>query len=83
MQTRTGPGPRHGTEAEALLERAVGEEVRRSGGRLDGERLLRRARAALPEILRPAAEEYAAYAQAEAAAAPGRLADRYSGRALA
>ncbi|MGP8299438.1 tetratricopeptide repeat protein [Streptomyces inhibens] len=62
----------HRTEAEALLTRAVEEEVRRSGGRLDGDSLGGRARAALEDLAASAAEEYAAYVRALDEAAAGR-----------
>lgn len=62
----------HRAEAEALLTRAVEEEVRRSGGRLDGGTLLGRARAALEELAGSAAEEYTAYVRALDEAAAGR-----------
>ncbi|RKN07589.1 tetratricopeptide repeat protein [Streptomyces radicis] len=78
-----GLAERHLADVEGLLTRAADEEVRRSGGRLDSAQLLQRARAALAEILRPAQEEYAAYAQAEAEGAPVRLADRFAPRASA
>jgi tetratricopeptide (TPR) repeat protein len=81
-QTETALHERHRAEADRLLERAIAEEVRRSGGRVDGDQLLMRARGALADILRPAAEEYAAYAEAEAEGLPGRLADRFTRRAL-
>ncbi|SDK39969.1 tetratricopeptide repeat protein [Streptomyces indicus] len=54
----------HRAEAERLLARAVEEEVRRSGGRTDGNVLLSRARGALDQMAASAAEEYAAYVQA-------------------
>ncbi|UCM90059.1 tetratricopeptide repeat protein [Streptomyces marincola] len=73
---------RHRPEIDGLLARAVDEEVRRSEGRVDGERLLRRAREGLADILRPAQEEYEAYARAEAENAPGRLADRFTARTV-
>ncbi|MEU8684206.1 tetratricopeptide repeat protein [Streptomyces sp. NPDC048611] len=62
----------HRAEAEALLTRTVEEEVRRSGGRLDGETLLGRARSALEELAGSAAEEYAAYVRALDEADAGR-----------
>ncbi|MCF3144155.1 tetratricopeptide repeat protein [Streptomyces platensis] len=62
----------HRAEAEALLTRAVEEEVRRSGGRLDGDTLLSRARSALEELAGSAAEEYAAYVGALDDAAAGQ-----------
>ncbi|MDI3408058.1 tetratricopeptide repeat protein [Streptomyces cavernicola] len=54
----------HRGEAERLLARAVEEEVRRSGGRTDGNVLLSRARGALDAMAESAAEEYAAYSRA-------------------
>ncbi|MDT0446947.1 tetratricopeptide repeat protein [Streptomyces johnsoniae] len=81
-QTQTVLSERHRAEADRLLVRAVEEEVRRSEGRIDGAQLLQRARGELAEIVRPAHEEYAAYAQAEADSAPGRLADRFTPRAV-
>ncbi|MFG2135685.1 tetratricopeptide repeat protein [Streptomyces sp. NPDC048650] len=54
----------HRAEADALVARAVEEEVRRSGGRLDGGTLLGRARGALDDIAGSAAEEYAAFVRA-------------------
>ncbi|MBC3990726.1 ATP-binding protein [Streptomyces sp. AC563] len=56
--------PSHRTEAERLLARAVEEEVRRSGGRTDGNALLSRAKSALEDIASAAEEEYAAYLRA-------------------
>ncbi|MGW9608145.1 NB-ARC domain-containing protein [Streptomyces diastaticus] len=58
----------HRAQAEELLARAVEEEVRRSGGRTDGQVLLSRARGELDGLLRTAEEEYAAYEAAVAAA---------------
>ncbi|MEE1927827.1 tetratricopeptide repeat protein [Streptomyces sp. TRM 70351] len=72
----------HRAEAERVLVRAVEEEVRRSGGRTDGGVLLARGRAALDEIAARAAGEYAAYTGALEAAGPGRLAERFTARAL-
>ncbi|MEV6083084.1 tetratricopeptide repeat protein [Streptomyces parvulus] len=63
----------HRAEAEALLRRAVEEEVRRSGGRTDGNVLLSRARAALDTMAGTAAEEYDAYTRALDEAAAGQL----------
>ncbi|WP_369248851.1 tetratricopeptide repeat protein [Streptomyces sp. R41] len=63
----------HRAEAERLLARAVEEEVRRSGGRVDGGVLLSRARAALDAMGQTAAEEYEAYTQALDDAEAGRL----------
>ncbi|WP_316747838.1 tetratricopeptide repeat protein [Streptomyces herbicida] len=51
----------HRAEAERLVVRAVEEEVRRSGGRVDGQVLLSRARGALDAMAQTAAEEYEAY----------------------
>ncbi|MGY5137582.1 tetratricopeptide repeat protein [Streptomyces nigrescens] len=62
----------HRAEAEALLTRAIEEEVRRSGGRLDGDTLLSRARSALEELAGSAAEEYTAYVRALDEAAAGQ-----------
>ncbi|TJZ45369.1 tetratricopeptide repeat protein [Streptomyces piniterrae] len=74
----------HRSEAEGLLARAVEEEVRRSGGRLDREALLTRARSALEELAGSASEEYAAYVRAldEAAAGHRPLTERLSRREL-
>ncbi|MQY14842.1 hypothetical protein SRB5_50180 [Streptomyces sp. RB5] len=74
----------HRAQAEQLLERAVDEEVRRSGGRTDRAVLLGRARAALDDIARGAAEEYGAYVRALEEAGAGRrtLGERFSGEAL-
>ncbi|MEY9993866.1 tetratricopeptide (TPR) repeat protein [Streptomyces sp. V4I8] len=63
----------HRTEAERLLSRAVEEEVRRSGGRIDGQVLLSRARGALDAMAQAAAEEYEAYTRALDEAEAGRL----------
>ncbi|MFE9495276.1 tetratricopeptide repeat protein [Streptomyces collinus] len=63
----------HRAEAERLLVRAVEEEVRRSGGRTDGQALLTRARGALDSMARTAAEEYEAYTAALDASEAGRL----------
>lgn len=63
----------HRTEAERLLARAVEEEVRRSGGRVDGQVLLSRARGALDAMAQTAAEEYEAYTRALDEAEAGRL----------
>ncbi|MWA13248.1 tetratricopeptide repeat protein [Streptomyces sp. BA2] len=63
----------HRAEAERLLVRAVEEEVRRSGGRIDGGVLLSRARGALEDMGQTAAEEYAAYTQAVDEAEAGQL----------
>ncbi|MGW2116311.1 tetratricopeptide repeat protein [Streptomyces zhihengii] len=72
----------HRAEAERLLGRAVEEEVRRSGGRTDGQLLLSRARAELDALAASAGEEYAAYEraldEAEAGALP--LSERFSRR---
>ncbi|MFJ9415920.1 tetratricopeptide repeat protein [Streptomyces sp. NPDC101227] len=74
----------HRAEAGELLARAVEEEARRSGGRLDGSALLGRARAALDEIAGAAAEEYSAYVRAldEAGAGQRPLASRLSRKEL-
>ncbi|WP_051831719.1 tetratricopeptide repeat protein [Streptomyces violens] len=68
----------HRADADALLARAVEEEVRRSGGRVDGGVLLGRARDALDQLAAGAAEEYGAYVRAldEAAAARRPLTER-------
>ncbi|MBB4893465.1 tetratricopeptide (TPR) repeat protein [Streptomyces olivoverticillatus] len=75
----------HRTEVESLLGRAVEEEVRRSGGRTDGEALLRRACGQADALAAAAAEEYAAYVGAldseEASVRP--LAARLSRASLA
>ncbi|MFD4560037.1 tetratricopeptide repeat protein, partial [Streptomyces sp. NPDC058469] len=63
----------HRTDAERLLARAVEEEVRRSGGRTDGQVLLTRSRAALDAMAETAAEEYEAYTGALDEAAAGQL----------
>ncbi|MGW3353880.1 tetratricopeptide repeat protein [Streptomyces bungoensis] len=63
----------HRAEAERLLVRAVEEEVRRSGGRTDGQVLLTRARDALDSMARTAAEEYEAYTRALDASEAGRV----------
>ncbi|KUN98512.1 tetratricopeptide repeat protein [Streptomyces caeruleatus] len=63
----------HRAEAERLLGRAVEEEVRRSGGRVDGPVLLSRARGALDAMATAAAEEYEAYTRALDEAEAGRL----------
>ncbi|WP_030145701.1 tetratricopeptide repeat protein [Streptomyces violaceorubidus] len=63
----------HRAEAEGLLRRAVEEEVRRSGGRTDGNVLLSRARAALDAMAGTAGEEYEAYTRAVDEAAAGQL----------
>ncbi|MFJ8197627.1 tetratricopeptide repeat protein [Streptomyces sp. NPDC096152] len=70
----------HRAEAERLLTRAVEEEVRRSGGRVDGGVLLSRARGALDGMAGSAAEEYDAYTHAldEAAAGQPTFAQRYA-----
>lgn len=76
-------GDRHRAEIDRLLGRAVEAEVRRTGGDVDGERLLHRARGAMHQILRPAAEEWDAYHRAEAAHAAGRFRERVDARAIA
>ncbi|WP_328424059.1 tetratricopeptide repeat protein [Streptomyces sp. NBC_00443] len=63
----------HRTEAERLLARAVEEQVRRSGGRVEGQVLLSRARGALDAMAQVAAEEYEAYTRALDEAEAGRL----------
>ncbi|MEU6601918.1 tetratricopeptide repeat protein [Streptomyces flaveolus] len=63
----------HRAEAERLLVRAVEEEVRRSGGRIDGQLLLSRARGALDAMAGAAGEEYEAYTRALDEAEAGRL----------
>lgn len=63
----------HRAEAERLLARAVEEEVRRSGGRIEGQVLLSRARGALDAMAGAAAEEYEAYTRALDEADAGRL----------
>ncbi|MET8247693.1 tetratricopeptide repeat protein [Streptomyces sp. NPDC005202] len=70
----------HRAEAERLLTRAVEEEVRRSGGRVDGGVLLSQARGALDAMAESAAEEYEAYTRALDEAEAGRLtfAQRYA-----
>ncbi|MFJ2115893.1 tetratricopeptide repeat protein [Streptomyces sp. NPDC087850] len=74
----------HRAEAERLLARAVEEEVRRSGGRSEGNALLARGRGALETMAAGAAEEYAAYVAAldvdEAERRP--LSGRFSKQAL-
>ena len=74
----------HRTEAEGLLRRAVEEEARRSGGRIDPAVLLARARDALDAIAATAAEEYAVFVAALDAdtSAYRPLSERLSGRAL-
>ncbi|MFG2964031.1 tetratricopeptide repeat protein [Streptomyces sp. NPDC048288] len=62
----------HRADADRLLERAVEEEVRRAGGRVDGQVLLSRARGGLEEMERTAAEEYEAYTHALDASEAGR-----------
>ncbi|MGJ5753699.1 NB-ARC domain-containing protein [Streptomyces puniciscabiei] len=63
----------HRVEAERLLVRAVEEEVRRSGGRIDGQVLLARARGALDTMAGAAGEEYEAYVRALDETEAGRL----------
>ncbi|AKJ11121.1 hypothetical protein ABB07_14145 [Streptomyces incarnatus] len=63
----------HRVDAERLLVRAVEEEVRRSGGRIDGQVLLSRARGALDAMAGAAGEEYEAYVRALDEAEAGRL----------
>ncbi|MFG2940041.1 tetratricopeptide repeat protein [Streptomyces sp. NPDC048282] len=62
----------HRADADRLLERAVEEEVRRAGGRVDGQVLLSRARGGLEEMERTAAEEYEAYTHALDVSEAGR-----------
>ncbi|MGW7409220.1 tetratricopeptide repeat protein [Streptomyces sp. NPDC054833] len=62
----------HRAEAERLVVRAVEEEVRRSGGRVDGQVLLSRARGALDAMAQTAAEEYEAYTRGLDEADAGR-----------
>ncbi|CAL9513143.1 hypothetical protein SUDANB58_03694 [Streptomyces sp. enrichment culture] len=64
---------RHRADAERLLARSVEEEVRRSGGRVDGSVLLSRARGELETMARAAAEEYEAYTRALDEAEAGQL----------
>ncbi|MGW7052579.1 tetratricopeptide repeat protein [Streptomyces sp. NPDC054887] len=75
----------HRAEAERLLVRAVEEQVRRSGGRVDANALLVRGRAALESMAAGAGEEYGAYVRAldEAQAGQESLAERFSGARLA
>lgn len=63
----------HRAEAERLLARAVEEEVRRSGGRVDGGVLLSRSRGALDAMAQTAAEEYETYTRALDESDAGRL----------
>ncbi|MGC0338255.1 tetratricopeptide repeat protein [Streptomyces sp. SLBN-8D4] len=63
----------HRAEAERLLGRAVEEEVRRSGGRVDGAVLLARARGSLDAMAQTSAEEYEAYTRALDEAQAGQL----------
>ncbi|MFF4641060.1 tetratricopeptide repeat protein [Streptomyces sp. NPDC001389] len=78
----------HRVEAERVLDRAVGEEVRRAGGGVDAEVLLARGREALDGLAGVAQEEYAAYVAAldEAAAGEQSLGEAFrrtgSGTAL-
>lgn len=74
----------HRAEAERLLTRAVEEEVRRSGGRIDGAVLLSRGRGAWDTIAGAAVEEYALYeaALAEAGASRRPLSERFGSGAL-
>ncbi len=74
----------HRAAAEALLARAVEEEVRRSDGRLDAGTLRGRAQAALADLAGSAAEEYTAYVRAldEAAAGQPSLGQRLSRKEL-
>ncbi|MER5909226.1 tetratricopeptide repeat protein [Streptomyces sp. NPDC001982] len=70
----------HRVEAERLVVRAVEEEVRRSGGRVDGQVLLSRARGSLDAMAETAAEEYDAYTRALDETEAGQLtfAQRYA-----
>jgi tetratricopeptide (TPR) repeat protein len=70
----------HRAEAERLLARAVEEEVRRSGGRVDGTVLLSRARGSLDAMAQTAATEYEAYTRALDETQAGQLTfgQRYS-----
>ncbi|MGW0334609.1 tetratricopeptide repeat protein [Streptomyces sp. NPDC003011] len=63
----------HRAEAERLLARAVEEEARRSGGRIEGGVLLARARGSLDAMAQTAAEEYGAYTRALDEAKAGQL----------
>ncbi|MGV2920084.1 tetratricopeptide repeat protein [Streptomyces alfalfae] len=63
----------HRAEAERLLARAVEDEVRRSGGRVDGSVLLSRSRGALDAMAQTAAEEYETYTRALDESDAGRL----------
>ncbi|MFE2595126.1 tetratricopeptide repeat protein [Streptomyces sp. NPDC059396] len=72
----------HRAEADRLLVRAVEEEVRRSGGKVDGGALLARGRGALESLAAGAAEEYAAYARALEAAEAERRSGRFSRKSL-
>ncbi|MFJ2767601.1 tetratricopeptide repeat protein [Streptomyces sp. NPDC087300] len=63
----------HRAEAERLLARAVEEEVRRAGGRVDGGVLLSRARGALDAMAQTAGEEYDTYTHALDEAQAGQL----------
>ncbi|MEW1633755.1 tetratricopeptide repeat protein [Streptomyces sp. NPDC093801] len=78
----------HRVEAERVLGRAVGEEVRRAGGGVDAQVLLARGREALDGLAGVAEEEYAAYVAAldEAAAGEQSLGEAFrrtgSGTAL-
>ncbi|WP_329559461.1 tetratricopeptide repeat protein [Streptomyces uncialis] len=65
--------PTHRTEAEHLLTRAVEEEVRRTGGRVDGTVLLTRAKTALDTLAATADQEYTAYTQSLDEAGAGTL----------
>ncbi|MFJ9032171.1 tetratricopeptide repeat protein [Streptomyces sp. NPDC102274] len=74
----------HRAEAEGLLVRAVEEEVRRSGGRTEGNTLLARGRSALDAMAAGADEEYAAYVRAldaERAERPA-LSERFSRQSI-
>ncbi|MEU2424521.1 tetratricopeptide repeat protein [Streptomyces sp. NPDC007851] len=70
----------HRAEADRLLVRAVEEEVRRSGGRVDGPLLLSRARAGMETMAQSATEEYTSYTHAldETEAARQSFGQRYA-----
>ncbi|MGR8008608.1 tetratricopeptide repeat protein [Streptomyces hypolithicus] len=74
----------HRAEVERLLVRAVEEQARRAGGRLDANALLARGRAELDAMAAGAGEEYAAYVAAldEAQVGQESLAQRFSGADL-
>ncbi|MER7946013.1 tetratricopeptide repeat protein [Streptomyces sp. NPDC096079] len=73
----------HRAEAERLLERAVAEEVRASGGGpAEAEALLARGRAGLAAMAAGAGAEYAAYLRAVEGAGGPPVADRFGGPGL-